>query len=42
MSEAVYNRLREFMDKLPGGYPETPTGAEIKVWRYRELPRNSS
>ncbi len=27
----VYARLREFMDKLPGGYPETPTGVEIKI-----------
>ncbi len=31
MSEAVYTRLREFMDKLPAGYPETPNGVEIKI-----------
>jgi ferredoxin len=31
MSEDVYTRLREFMDKLPAGYPETPTGVEIKI-----------
>ncbi len=31
MSEDVYTRLREFMDKLPVGYPETPTGVEIKI-----------
>jgi len=31
MSEGVYIRLREFMDKLPAGYPETPTGVEIKI-----------
>ena len=31
MSEDVYTRLREFMDKLPGGFPETPTGVEIKI-----------
>jgi ferredoxin len=31
MSEDVYTRLREFMDTLPGGYPATPTGVEIKL-----------
>ncbi len=31
MNDDVYTRLREFMDKLPGGYPETPTGVEIKI-----------
>ena len=31
MSEDVYTRLREFMDSLPGGYPATPTGVEIKL-----------
>lgn len=31
MSEDVYKRLREFMDKLPAGYPETPTGVEIRI-----------
>lgn len=31
MGEDLYIRLREFMDKLPGGYPETPTGVEIKI-----------
>jgi ferredoxin len=31
MSQDVYTRLREFMDKLPAGYPETPTGVEIKI-----------
>jgi DNA-binding MarR family transcriptional regulator len=31
MSADVYTRLREFMDKLPAGYPETPTGVEIKI-----------
>jgi len=27
----VYTRLREFMDKLPAGYPTTPSGVEIKI-----------
>ncbi len=31
MSDEVYAKLREFMDKLPGGFPETPTGVEIKI-----------
>ena len=31
MSEDVYTRLREFMYTLPGGYPATPTGVEIKL-----------
>jgi electron transport complex protein RnfB len=31
MSEDVYERLREFMDTLPAGYPTTPTGVEIKI-----------
>jgi len=31
MGEDVYTRLREFMDTLPAGFPETPTGVEIKI-----------
>ena len=31
MSEEIYARLREFMDALPGGYPATPSGVEIKL-----------
>jgi len=31
MTEDVYVRLREFMDTLPGGYPATPTGVEIRI-----------
>ena len=31
MSEDVYTRLREFMDTLPGGYPATSSGVEIKL-----------
>ena len=31
MSDDTYTRLREFLDKLPAGYPETPTGLEIKI-----------
>jgi ferredoxin len=31
VNDDVYTRLREFMDTLPGGYPATPTGVEIKL-----------
>lgn len=31
MSEEIYLELRKFMDKLPSGFPETPTGVEIKI-----------
>ncbi|MDX9787428.1 MAG: 4Fe-4S binding protein [Desulfobacterales bacterium] len=31
MGEEGYIRLREFLDSLPGGYPATPSGVEIKI-----------
>jgi len=31
MSEEVYRRLREFMDRLPGGFPATKSGVELKL-----------
>jgi len=31
MGEDVYVRLREFLDKLPGGYPATEDGVELKI-----------
>jgi Na+-translocating ferredoxin:NAD+ oxidoreductase subunit B len=31
MADDVYARLREFYDRLPGGFPETDTGVEIKI-----------
>jgi Pyruvate/2-oxoacid:ferredoxin oxidoreductase delta subunit len=27
----IYKRLREFLDHLPGGYPSTPTGVELRI-----------
>jgi len=27
----VYSRLRKYLDELPAGYPETPTGVEIRL-----------
>jgi ferredoxin len=31
MSDDVYTRLREFLDGLPGGFPATDSGVEIKI-----------
>jgi len=31
MSEDTYVRLREFLDAMPGGFPATNTGIEIKI-----------
>ncbi len=31
MTEDVYTRLREFLDNMPGGYPTTESGVEMKI-----------
>ena len=31
MTEEVYVRLREFLDRLPGGFPETDSGIEYRL-----------
>jgi len=31
MSQDVYTRLREFLDRLPGGYPATESGVEVRI-----------
>ena len=31
MSDDVYNRLSDFLDKMPGGYPKTDSGVELKI-----------
>ena len=31
MSEQVYAQLREFLNKMPGGYPLTESGVEMKI-----------
>jgi len=41
MGEDVYTRLREFMDRLPVGYPETPTGVEIKILKKLYTPEQA-
>lgn len=38
MAEDVYTRLREFLDQLPAGFPETPTGVEIKILKKLYTP----
>lgn len=38
MSERVYVELREFLDKLPGGYPATDTGVEVRILKKLFFP----
>jgi H+/Na+-translocating ferredoxin:NAD+ oxidoreductase subunit B len=33
MTEEIYCKLREFFDRLPGGFPATATGLEINILR---------
>jgi Na+-translocating ferredoxin:NAD+ oxidoreductase subunit B len=41
MSEEVYVRLRHFLDNLPGGFPETPTGVEIRLLKKMFTPEQA-
>lgn len=41
MTEGVYHRLRKFLDDLPAGYPETPTGVEIKLLKKMFTPEDA-
>ncbi len=41
MTEDVYKRLREFLDKLPGGYPETDSGVEIRILKKLFSPEDA-
>ncbi len=41
MGSDVYTRLREFMDKMPVGFPETPTGVEIKILKKLYTPEQA-
>ena len=41
MSDEVYRRLREFLDKLSLGFPETPTGVEIKLLKKMYSPEEA-
>jgi hypothetical protein len=33
MAEDIYLELREFMDTMPGGFPATDSGVELKILR---------
>jgi ferredoxin len=37
----VYTRLREFLHTFPGGYPETPTGVELKILKKLFSPEDA-
>jgi len=41
MSEEVYHKLREFLDKMPGGFPSTPEGTEIKILKKMFTPEEA-
>lgn len=41
MSDDVYLRLREFLDGLPGGFPETDSGVELRILRKLFTPREA-
>lgn len=41
MSEDVYKGLREFLHALPGGYPETESGIEIKILKKLFTPEEA-
>lgn len=41
MDEEVYLRLREFLDRLPGGYPATESGVELKILRRLYTPEQA-
>ena len=33
MADDVYKQLAKFLDSLPGGYPETESGVELRILR---------
>lgn len=41
MSDEIYLRLREFLDRLPGGFPETGTGLEIEILKRYFTPEEA-
>ena len=41
MSEDIYIKLREFLDSLPGGYPATDSGVEIKILKKLFSPEDA-
>jgi NAD-dependent dihydropyrimidine dehydrogenase PreA subunit len=41
MKEDVYVRLREFLDAMPGGFPATESGVEIKILKKLYTPEEA-
>ncbi len=41
MSEDVYTKLREFLDAMPGGFPATDSGVEIKILKKLYTPEEA-
>jgi electron transport complex protein RnfB len=41
MSEEVYIKLRDFMDKTPGGFPRTESGVEMKILKKLFTPEQA-
>lgn len=41
MAEEIYKQLREFLDRLPAGFPETPTGVEIRLLKKMFTPEQA-
>lgn len=39
--EEVYIKLREFLDRLPGGYPETQSGVELRILKKLFSPQQA-
>ena len=42
MSDDVYERLAEALDKLPNGFPRTPSNVEIKLLKKIFSPKEAS
>ncbi|MDD3717709.1 MAG: hypothetical protein PHP28_03475 [Actinomycetota bacterium] len=38
----LYTRLREFLDRLPGGFPATDTGVEVKILKKLFTPADAA
>lgn len=41
MSKELYAQLREYMDRMPGGYPATDTGIEIRILKKLFTPQDA-
>ncbi|MCK4725053.1 MAG: hypothetical protein KAT29_04600, partial [Anaerolineales bacterium] len=41
MSEQIYHRLAQHLDKMPGGFPETKDGLEIRILQRLFTPKQA-